>query len=230
MSSLIDSNWFYLNTMQTLSQPRQIASSQKNGQTQTALFSTMLNSVMSSDSTANWVSLASNQVQKNSPIYWSTLGPEVPTLSPLEQVTSSSNGRTPLSFQAISLLDMESKLSGKLSGTAKDFIAAGKKYDLNPKFLASIAQHETGNGTSRAIHEKNNVAGMMGPNGLRTYSTLQESIEAMASNLRRNYLNQGLTTISQIGAKYAPVGASNDPTGLNNYWVTGVTKKMANFI
>ena len=46
----------------------------------------------------------------------------------------------------------------------------------------------------------------------------------MARNISNNYLGKGLSSISDIGAKYAPIGASNDPTGLNNYWVNGVTQ------
>lgn len=84
--------------------------------------------------------------------------------------------------------------------------------------------HETGNGTSSAVKNKYNVGGMMGKDGLMTFSSLSEGIDKMASNLKRNYFDQGLTTIEQIQKKYAPNGAANDPTGLNNYWVSGVSK------
>jgi hypothetical protein len=46
----------------------------------------------------------------------------------------------------------------------------------------------------------------------------------MASNLKRNYIDQGLTTIPAIGAKYAPVGAANDPNKTNAEWPGEVTK------
>lgn len=230
MTSLIDSNWFYLKTMQTLSQPQPTASQSPTDPAKSLLFSNMLDSVMNGSPNMNWVPKSQKLPSQMPPVYWSSVGPETSQVQQLVQQSLIKAVPTDsLSFRSVGLLEMESHLSGKLSGTAKDFITAGQKYNLNPLFLAAIAQHETGNGTSRAILEKNNVAGMMGRNGLRTYNTLQESIDAMASNLRRNYLNQGLTTISQIGAKYAPVGASNDPTGLNNHWVTGVTKKLNAF-
>ena len=232
MSSVIDSNWFYLSTMQSISQPLQELST-KGATTpaQSMLFSSMLNSMMNPNENLNWVPLQSDTPSKSLPQFWSSVAPEMNNsiMSSLNSSIGLNNTSSQLSFQPTSLLQLEQKLGGKLAGTAKDFIAAGQKFDLNPLFLASIAMHETGNGTSRAIREKNNVAGMMGPNGLRTYATMQESIEAMASNLRRNYLNKGLTTISEIGNKYAPVGASNDPTGLNNHWVSGVTKKLNSF-
>lgn len=230
MTSLIDSNWFYLKTMQTLSQPQAVTSQSPTDPAKSMLFSSMLESVMNGSPTMNWVPTSQALPAQTSLIFWSSVGPETSQVQQIVQQTLTGTKATDqLSFRPVSLLEMEKHLSGKLSGTAKDFITAGQKYNLNPLFLAAIAQHETGNGTSRAILEKNNVAGMMGRNGLRTYNTLQESIDAMASNLRRNYLNQGLTTISQIGAKYAPVGASNDPTGLNNHWVKGVTKKLNAF-
>lgn len=215
--------------MQSISKPLQdLAKSTSTAPGESVLFSSMLQSIMNQDADLNWVPLESQT--QTLPQFWSSLGP-ISTDSIINEALPASGSQiSNLTFQPTSLLALEEKLGGKLSGTAKDFISAGQKFDLNPLFLASIAMHETGNGTSKAIHEKNNVAGMMGKNGLRSYSTMQESIEAMASNLRRNYLNQGLTSVSQIGAKYAPVGASNDPTGLNNHWVTGVTKKLNSFI
>ena len=84
--------------------------------------------------------------------------------------------------------------------------------------------HETGNGTSNAIKTKNNVGGMMTKKGLMTFSSIEEGIDKMASNLKRLYFDQGLTTIPQIQKKYAPIKAANDPTGLNQHWVSGVTK------
>ena len=48
----------------------------------------------------------------------------------------------------------------------------------------------------------------------------------MASNLKRLYIDQGLVSIADIQKKYAPVGATNDPTGLNNHWQNGVSKHM----
>lgn len=64
--------------------------------------------------------------------------------------------------------------------------------------------------------------------GLMTFSTLQEGIDKMASNLKRNYIDKGLTTIEQIQKKYAPNGAENDPTNLNSHWTAGVTKYYKN--
>ncbi|MEH7112349.1 glucosaminidase domain-containing protein [Neobacillus niacini] len=120
--------------------------------------------------------------------------------------------------------NLDAHLKGVLQNTGRLFEEAGKKYNIAPALLAAISIHETGNGMSNAARFKLNVAGMMGKNGLRSYSSIEESIFDMARNLRQNYLDKGKLTIAQIGAKYAPIGAANDPTQLNNHWVTGVQR------
>ncbi|WP_081954015.1 glucosaminidase domain-containing protein [Paenibacillus sp. FSL R5-0345] len=124
---------------------------------------------------------------------------------------------------------LNSSLGGALKNTGDIFSSIGSKYGIDPALLAAIAVHETGNGTSNAVKTKNNVGGMMGKNGLMTFSSIQEGIEKMASNLKRNYIDKGLTTIEAIQRKYAPSGAANDPNGLNDYWVNGVTTYYKKF-
>ncbi|MCM3693267.1 glucosaminidase domain-containing protein [Neobacillus niacini] len=150
-------------------------------------------------------------------------------------VTPSENGSTPmtgssLKSTATTVIELNGQLKGALNNMGEVFVAAGQKYQINPALLASIAIHETGNGTSNAAKYKHNIAGMMGKNGLKTYESVPESIFDMARNLRQNYLDKGKTTISLIGAKYAPVGAANDPTNLNNHWVNGVQRNFNNFM
>lgn len=128
----------------------------------------------------------------------------------------------PLRFDPISEEKINQVLDGKLKGMGQSFVRAGEQYNIDPALLVAIAQHETGNGKSRAVIEKNNVAGMMGTNGLKKYTTITESIMDMARNLSKNYLELGLSSITKIGEKYAPIGAENDPNNLNNHWVSGV--------
>lgn len=87
----------------------------------------------------------------------------------------------------------------------------------------AIARWETGNYTSSAFLSKHNVGGMMSPKGLIQYSSLDEGITKFLSNLKNNYFAIGLDTIEKIQPKYCPVGAKNDPNGLNKYWLNGVT-------
>lgn len=116
--------------------------------------------------------------------------------------------------------------SGVFAGKTDMFIQAAQRHNIDPVLLMAIALHETGNGTSPACTQKNNPGGIMMPpsfSQLRAYPSLDQGIDAMAENLYNLYISQGLVTIPQIGAKYAPVGAANDPTGSNASWVPDVT-------
>lgn len=88
--------------------------------------------------------------------------------------------------------------------------------------VVSISRHETGKWTSKAFLNKNNLGGIMCSTGLKSYSSLDEGIDAFVSLLKRRYFDKGLDTIEKIQPVYAPINASNDPKGLNNYWLSGV--------
>lgn len=88
----------------------------------------------------------------------------------------------------------------------------------------AISQHETGNYTSQAFNNKNNVGGNFVNGQLATFDSLEQGINHYINNLKRNYFDLGLDTIEEIQPKYCPIGAENDPTGINKYWVSGVTK------
>ena len=90
------------------------------------------------------------------------------------------------------------------------------------KITIAISRWETGNYTSSAFKSKNNVGGMMCQSGLINYNSLDEGIHAFVKNLKNNYFDIGLDTIDKIQSKYCPVGAKNDPNGLNKYWLNGV--------
>lgn len=64
---------------------------------------------------------------------------------------------------------------------------------------------------------------------IRRFGTLGEGIDFMARNLYKNYISQGLMTVEKIGAKYAPIGASNDPFSQNQYWVPTINKLVNEF-
>lgn len=130
--------------------------------------------------------------------------------------------------QFVNSFNNSSFQQGVLAGKGEMVAGIAEKYGLDPNLLASIMALETGWGTSSAIKNYNNPGGMMDPSSnwmkLTHYSSLEAGIEAVAKNLKNNYIDQGLTTISSIGAKYCPVGAANDPNGTNSGWVPSVTK------
>lgn len=104
----------------------------------------------------------------------------------------------------------------------------GKEIGLNEEEILiaiAISKHETGDYTSYAFKELNNVGGMMCNSGLRQYDSLEDGIEAYLNNLKYNYFDIGLDTLEKIQPKYCPIGASNDPNGLNKYWLSGTQNK-----
>ena len=111
--------------------------------------------------------------------------------------------------------------SSPLVGEGATFVRASRAVGLDPRFLVAIAGAETSFGTygpSQAIH---NPFGM-GP-GI-VYGSWAESIEGAARNLGGSlYLGDGRVTIAAIHQRWAPVGASNDPGGLNGSWPRNVT-------
>ncbi|WP_206855263.1 peptidoglycan amidohydrolase family protein [Candidatus Enterococcus mangumiae] len=105
------------------------------------------------------------------------------------------------------------------SNQAETIIQAAKDNGISPIVLAAIMIHETAWGTSKGIREKNNPGGLMRENELLSYPTLEEGIAATARTLNQLIVVQRLLTVEQLGSVYCPVGASNDPLGLNQYWV-----------
>lgn len=66
--------------------------------------------------------------------------------------------------------------------------------------------------------------------GLIKYETFEDGLNGFVNLLTNNYFNQGLTTIETIGNKYCPVGAKNDPTGVNKNWIPSVSSIYNNYL
>jgi murein DD-endopeptidase MepM/ murein hydrolase activator NlpD len=121
--------------------------------------------------------------------------------------------------------------AGSFTGKSKEFLNAAKTANIDPVLLSAIAFHETGRGSSNMVKSRNNPGGLYNSRKgeFFTYKTLSDGITAMALNLSDNYIEKGLFTLDAIGAKYAPIGAANDPTGLNVHWVPNISAMVAQF-
>ncbi len=129
----------------------------------------------------------------------------------------------------VSVQDLNKQLKGFLAGYGADYVKAGNKYGIDPAFLVAVSMQETG-GTSPALKNKNNVGGMMGKNGLLSFKSIPDGIDAMAKNIANNYVPEGIDTVEKVQQKYAPIGATNDPDNLNNDWSKGVTSILSNLL
>lgn len=106
-----------------------------------------------------------------------------------------------------------------LAGQGSTFVTAAASVGIDPRLVVAISGHETVFMTYGPAKVINNPFGI-GPG--HVYATSAEAIQAAATLLAEGYVGQGRTTLAAISAKYAPVGASNDPSNLNANWVSGV--------
>jgi len=109
---------------------------------------------------------------------------------------------------------------------AESFVASGQRYGVDPLFLMSISRMETGNWKSNAFLNRGNAMGISNASGVINQSSANASIDLAARSLAggagtNNYYANAFT-VGQVGAIYAPVGASNDPRGTNGGWAAGV--------
>lgn len=137
-----------------------------------------------------------------------------------------------------------------LSGTGQHFIEAGKMYGIQPRLLAAIAMHETGNGTSPASRT-GNLMGISDGSGPINYSNSRAvdnyfnsrwlkqhkdkwraaSIYDQAYKLQNYEPYRGVTNLAQLQSVYAPTPknwpVSNDSRNLNRHWLGLVEKNMS---
>lgn len=94
---------------------------------------------------------------------------------------------------------------GYFGSIEERIIYACNRYGIDSSIVLAIARLETGNFTSYAYLVGNNPGGMSVNEVPITYSSIEQGVEAMVSNLAQNYFAVGLTTPELIGQKYCPV-------------------------
>ena len=114
-----------------------------------------------------------------------------------------------------------------LAGQYDKVVEEAKKNNIPPAKFAGIMAHETGQGKSKMLATKNNPAGLMDPKtghqkGME-FKTIGEGIESAGRNIAKNYHRAG-GDMQKMSETYAPIGAKNDPGGLNRHWKAGVDK------
>jgi murein DD-endopeptidase MepM/ murein hydrolase activator NlpD len=133
-------------------------------------------------------------------------------------------GEKVVGASTISAREINTYLAGKgspLEGFGADFVEAGATYKIDPRLLVAITGQETSfakTGNATSIHN----AWGWGPNV--NFPDWTTGITTIARGLSNGYIGEGRTTIAEIGAKWAPIGAGNDPGNLNSNWVTGVSR------
>lgn len=145
---------------------------------------------------------------------------------------------------------LNSVLRWTLRNAGQHFIDAGKMYGIQPRFLAAIAMHETGNGTSPKSQtgnlmgisdsagaidysDKNAVLNYFSSRGLKHHEEkwTYASIYDQAYKLSNYEPYQGKNTLAEVQSVYAPTPAEwpvqNDSRNLNRFWTWKVTEWMS---
>lgn len=104
------------------------------------------------------------------------------------------------------------ELSDQQISLKEMFQIAAEVYQVDFDMLYAISKLETKHFQSDLFVNHNNPGGIKdfdSESGWASYDTQFEGIMEMARLLRRNYLDQGLTTVEEIGSKYCPDPADN---------------------
>lgn len=130
-------------------------------------------------------------------------------------------------YDGMSMEELSAKLNrslkSTLSGYGAKFAQLSIDYGVDPYVAIAIVLLETGCNSGKCstlTSQCNNVGGMKGSpscggGSYRRFATLEEGIEAFIKNLSKNYYRKGLTTVEQIGKKYAE--SNTWSTKVNNY-------------
>lgn len=126
---------------------------------------------------------------------------------------------------ATTAADIDTYLAAKgspMAGNGAAFITSGSAWKVDPRLLVAIAGAESNFG--QITCGDFNAWGYGCPNNPFGWTSWADAIDTVTKGLRTNYLAEGRTSVVLIQQKYAPSGAANDPTGLNNNWVINVSR------
>ncbi|HTI35273.1 MAG TPA: hypothetical protein VL422_16475 [Miltoncostaea sp.] len=105
-----------------------------------------------------------------------------------------------------------------MAGEGATIVTEAAAVGIDPRAIVAIAAHETMLETYGPAAEIHNPFGL-GP-GI-AFASERDAVKRAVATLAGWYLPEGRTSLATIGAKWAPVGATNDPGGLNANWTTG---------
>ncbi|NCE98439.1 glucosaminidase domain-containing protein [Emergencia sp. 1XD21-10] len=115
-------------------------------------------------------------------------------------------------------LEAAEKVNPNCTGSVEGMIiVACQYYGVDSDIALAIARLETGNFTSAAFTECNNVGGMSIDEVPIVYRSLEDGVDDFVQNLAKNYFGKGYDTVEKIGKKYCPV---------NPNWAREVKKIM----
>jgi hypothetical protein len=112
-----------------------------------------------------------------------------------------------------------------MTGQGSAFLASAGRWRVDPRLVVAISGAESSFGAMTC--GPFNAWGWSCPNDPADFADWPTAIETITRGLREYYLDEGRTSVALIQQKYCPVGAANDPTGLNSHWAQNVTRFLA---
>jgi hypothetical protein len=144
----------------------------------------------------------------------------IPSPAPAEELAGVVGHMTCVAPADAAGLDaMLARAGSPLAGDGATFVSEGLAAGVDPRALVAIAAHETMLETYGPAQAIRNPFGL-GPG--MAFADERDAIAFAARTLAGHYLPEGRDTMATIGAKWAPLGAANDPAGLNGHWTAGV--------
>lgn len=99
--------------------------------------------------------------------------------------------------------ELESMLQGNMSGLGQAFADMEATYGVNAIYAISVAQHESGHGSSGLAQGNNNLFGIKGGSGWRSYQSKYDSIMDFGRLMNGgHYIGGGRTSVDAIGSVY----------------------------
>jgi hypothetical protein len=130
-------------------------------------------------------------------------------------------GASPVDAAALDEWMVEKVPGSPLVGLGAVFVEEGTRNEIDPRALVAIAYHESLLGTAGSGAGIHNAFGW-GP--AIPFSSWQENIATVARGLATGYVAEGRDTLADIAPVWAPLGAANDPLGLNSSWLSAVRR------
>jgi hypothetical protein len=101
---------------------------------------------------------------------------------------------------------IEALLPDGLKGLGQAFHDGEERHNINALFVLSIVDLESGYGSSYLAQNSNNLGGIKGKNGYRSFESKEECVAYMFDLLDRLYISKGRDTIDEIGHVYCATG------------------------
>jgi hypothetical protein len=134
-------------------------------------------------------------------------------------VAGGGDGPGPADVAALDTWMGEQVPTSPLVGLGAVFVREGERNGIDPRALVAIAMHESVLGTAGSGARIHNAFGW-GP--AIPFPSWEANIATVARGLAQGYVARGRDTLAAIQPVWAPVGATNDPAGLNSAWTAAV--------